>query len=868
VKPAQGGCAPHPATAVISRRAARVLLLLLAPLAASCGDGRSSAVPSSTASPRASASATGTAPPPTGTARPPASATAVRTASATLPATATATPTLAVPTGTASATATVSAGDRCVGRTGAWGTRQVAIQSGGLQRTFLLSVPESALRGAPVPLLLLYHGSNGDGAKEMGITGFDRKAAAEGFIAAAGDGTSRSWNSGFCRNPDGAACVTDVDDVGFTRDMVAAIGREYCIDPQRVYATGFSKGATMVFRLACEASDLFAGFAPVAGGFAFAPCEPAAPRPLQIINGSADAVAPPGLGRLAYEEFVGLNGCNEVRETTSPAATASCELAPQCVGGAVTEFCTVDVAHHWPGGATDPDGEFAATDAIWQFFVAHEPAERITLRTVPLPAGVGGARFPWYSSSGERILFSAQPAGSGRVETLTIRADGSEFRCLTCGVAPEIAEPLLKPIPFPDNRRVLIRVGEQNLAHAADHAVLECVPDVDNCAAAELVPIVIPPPGDAVVSQDQRELRVAPDGEHLGFTQVRETASGDGGFVAAVARLVRAEHEYELSDARVVSTRGELKQFTPDGQAVLVAAFTTNPYAAANPDVLRVDLTSGTESRVTYDPDYDEPLEFSPDGTWYVVGGGRGSGLFATVSQLRRPNFIGAGLEPLVAALFIQYQEELIEPWLVRAGTERLGATGQLLNPASAQEGYGGRAIPNWHPDGTRIVFWEGSSNPAVPPTSATRIVVAQLDDRVAQGRPASGRSPEPLWAAPLEGFVPPEAETPVSRAGHVSGTIDITAGPAADDRTALEVTYRNFSDDGEWVIEGSERAEYKGGLTGQTSYTADLSLVGTHRGFLRAAATISVGGIAGSIDSEVDGTHHHLPRPSPSPAS
>ena len=865
MKPAPGGGVPRPSTAGIGGRAAGALLLL-ALLAASCGEARNS-VPSPTASPRASASATSTAPPPTATVRPPASVTAVFTASATALSTATATPTLTVPTGTASATATASAGGRCAGKAGAPGTRQVAIQSGGLQRTFLLSVPESALRGEPVPLLLLYHGSNGDGAKEMGITGFDRKAAAEGFIAAAGDGTRRSWNSGFCRNPDGAACVTDVDDVGFTRDMVAAIEREYCIDPQRVYATGFSKGAAMVFRLACEASDLFAGFAPVAGGFAFAPCEPVAPRPLQIINGSADTVAPPGFGRLAYEEFVQLNGCNEVRETTAPTASASCELAPQCAGGAVTEFCTVDVAHHWPGGATDAEGEFAATDAVWQFFVAHEPAERITLRTVPLPAGVATARFPWYSSSGERILFSARPPDSGRIETLAIRADGGNLRCLTCAVAPEIAQPLLKPIPFPDNRRVLIRVGEQNLVHAADHAVLECMPDVDDCAAGVLVPIVIPPPGAAVVSQDQRELRVAPDGEHVGFTQVRETASGAGGFVAVVARLIRSAREYELRDARVVSTRGELKQFTPDGQAVLVAAFTTNPYAAANPDVLRIDLTSGEESRVTYDPDYDEPLEFSPDGAWYVVGGGRGSGLFATVSQLRRPNFIGAGLEPLVAALFIQYQEELIEPWLVRAGTERLGATGQLLNPASAQQAYGGRAIPNWHPDGTRIVFWEGSSNPAVPPTSTTRIVVAQLDDRVAQSRPPVAPAPEPLWAAPLEGFVPPDAEPPVSRAGHVSGAVEITARPIADDRIALEVTYRNFSDDGEWVIDGSERAEYKGGLTGQTTYTADLGLVGKHRGFLRAAATISVGGIAGSIDSEVDGTHLHLPRPSPSPA-
>ncbi len=342
--------------------------------------------------------------------------------------------------------------------------------------------------------------------------------------------------------------------------------------------------------------------------------------------------------------------------------------------------------------------------------------ERIDLEVVPVPSVVAGERFPWFSSDGQRILFSGKPDGSSRIELLSIRDDGSDYRCLTCGTATEVTDPLLKPIPFSDNRRVLVRVGEQSPVKAADHAIVECRPTVTECTHAELVPIVIPSAGNAVVLQDQREFRVAPDGMHVGFTQVRATATGEGGFVAVVASLVRTAAGYELRDARVVSTRGELKDFTPDAKAVLVAAFTTSPYEAANPDVLRIDLRTGTESRVTSDPDYDEDLKFSPNGHWYVVGSGRTAGLFETVSQLKRPNFIGSGIEPLTAALFVQHRADVIEPWLVRTGTEQFGARGRLLNPGSPSQGYDGRAIMSWHPDGTRIIFWEGSSDPSIPP--------------------------------------------------------------------------------------------------------------------------------------------------------
>lgn len=261
------------------------------------------------------------------------------------------------------------AGSACDGRTGVAGRREITIASGGRERTFVLDVPESALTGAPVPLVLVYHGVFSTGAEIEANTGFPAKAAAEGFITAAGDGIGKSWNAGVCCQP---AQGENVDDVGFTRDMVAAIESEYCIDPERVYATGFSNGSAMVFRLACEAADLFAAFAPVGGSLALFPCEPSQPRPMQITNMIADPVVDYRLGEFSFGELLRLNACSDVRDSAQLAPTASCAIAPVCTDGARTEFCSVsELGHRWPGGALNPDGPFFATDAVWSFLSAY-----------------------------------------------------------------------------------------------------------------------------------------------------------------------------------------------------------------------------------------------------------------------------------------------------------------------------------------------------------------------------------------------------------------------------------------------------------------------------------------------------------------
>lgn len=143
------------------------------------------------------------------------------------------------------------------------GIQSATIMSGGMERSYLLYVPEAYDGSADWPLIFDFHGSGSTPEVQRQVSGLDHLAEREHFLLvipraallkARGINT---WNIPY--DPDG------VDDVQFTRDMVARLEAEFCVDERAVYATGFSGGARMSSELACRASDIIAAVAPVAG---------------------------------------------------------------------------------------------------------------------------------------------------------------------------------------------------------------------------------------------------------------------------------------------------------------------------------------------------------------------------------------------------------------------------------------------------------------------------------------------------------------------------------------------------------------------------------------------------------------------------
>ncbi len=476
---------------------------------------------------------------------------------------------------------------------------------------------------------------------------------------------------------------------------------------------------------------------------------------------------------------------------------------------------------------------------------------QVTTTVVPMPSHIVEVQLPWWTADGEALVLSARSTDFPGMQIIRIDPDGSNYACLTCDISS--GDPVLtKPIAFDDGQRVLVRVGNQTPFTNGEHAVLECSPSVRQCDQAELVPIVVPV--DDLVVQPQREFRVAPGGERVGFTQMRTSSRGEPLYVSMVAGLSRAGDHYELVDPRAISSRGELKQFSPDGTTAYVSSFVEGP-EAGNGDVIAIDLATGGEQRLTFYPDYDEPVEASPDGEWFTVGSARTAGIFEAIAQVRRPNVLGSAISPLALHLFNTYRDELLEPWLITAEGEAAGELGTLLNPGSIDEGWEGRMIPNWNRDGRRIVFWEAAIDSTAGSADAgSRVVVATVDGLDRSGTAPSPQLPDVSWAPPLTDYSPPSPDLPVSRPGEVSGSMESTVTDG--DLLTISITYTDFSDDGEWVLDGTETISNAGGPTGSVTYEADLVVSGDHTGYLRATGVDGTAsdGFTGQIVSEVDG--------------
>ena len=132
-----------------------------------------------------------------------------------------------------------------------------SIQIGGLTRTYLVHVPTT--RAQPSPMVLCFHGLNGNGSSMELLTGLNAKADSAGFVVVYPDGYYKAWN-------DGGNTTSNADDVGFISALIEKLVTQLKIDRKRIYACGASNGAFFSQRLAFELSNKVAAVAMVAGG--------------------------------------------------------------------------------------------------------------------------------------------------------------------------------------------------------------------------------------------------------------------------------------------------------------------------------------------------------------------------------------------------------------------------------------------------------------------------------------------------------------------------------------------------------------------------------------------------------------------------
>ena len=162
----------------------------------------------------------------------------------------------------------------------------------GIQREFILHVPESANKDSP--LVFVIHGYSSSAEEIQQYSGMNKIADREGFIAVYPQGTIdqrgiRFFNVGFQFHRD-----STIDDVSFIRELVIHVRDTYQLSEKNIFATGMSNGGDMSYLLACTSSDLFKAVAPVAGVMmkkTLDNCNPKKPIPVFEIHGTNDKIS-------------------------------------------------------------------------------------------------------------------------------------------------------------------------------------------------------------------------------------------------------------------------------------------------------------------------------------------------------------------------------------------------------------------------------------------------------------------------------------------------------------------------------------------------------------------------------------------------
>ena len=257
--------------------------------------------------------------------------------------------------------------------------------SGGLTRTYLLHVPSGYRASSSAAVVLDFHGHGSNATQQEHRSGMSLLSDQQGFIAVYPQGVvgpdgRTGWATGARNRP-------QVNDVLFVSDLLNHLQAILCIDPRRIYATGFSNGGGMTNVLACTLAGRLAAFAPVSGSYPPYPggCHPVRPVPLLEIHGTADRTVPyNGSARKQYpsiltwlQGWATRDGCTREPTVFYKQANVTGLEWTNCQGNAIViQYRISGEGHVWPHVTFNKPGgtavsSLSALALIWSFFQQH-----------------------------------------------------------------------------------------------------------------------------------------------------------------------------------------------------------------------------------------------------------------------------------------------------------------------------------------------------------------------------------------------------------------------------------------------------------------------------------------------------------------
>jgi polyhydroxybutyrate depolymerase len=230
----------------------------------------------------------------------------------------------------------------------------ITIEIDGVERSARVYPGKEAAR-EDSPLVLVFHGLGDNERNFANIVGFHRDWPEATVVYPAGrERADREGMRGWHGFPD----HDENSDLAFVDRLLTELEARYRVDPERVYATGFSNGGHMTFNLLVQRPCRFAAYAPV-GALGEYVSEAATPRPVIYLFGRGEPREYTESWQQTVVALARLNRATGEKREWQPGLT---EFRPG-PGGASTVYGLYGAGHVWPS---------RGNEAIVRFFREHD----------------------------------------------------------------------------------------------------------------------------------------------------------------------------------------------------------------------------------------------------------------------------------------------------------------------------------------------------------------------------------------------------------------------------------------------------------------------------------------------------------------
>jgi polyhydroxybutyrate depolymerase len=257
----------------------------------------------------------------------------------------------------------------------------------GRLRNYMVYLPTNYTGTINFPLVICLHPYGWGAERMMNYTNMNQVADASDFIVVYPSAIP-DWNSGIADNPNYP--TPNVDDVGFINALIDIMSNSYSIDPERIYACGFSNGGLMSYKLACQLSNRIVAIACVGGLISTSTAESCCPlrtMPVLHIHGTADPYGPinGGTGWYSVDQtlsyWTNFNDCVQADTIILPdldptdGCTVEKTTYTNCSDNSdVVYYKVINGGHTWPGAGSlgsafgNTNQDIDASVEIWNFF--------------------------------------------------------------------------------------------------------------------------------------------------------------------------------------------------------------------------------------------------------------------------------------------------------------------------------------------------------------------------------------------------------------------------------------------------------------------------------------------------------------------